>query len=200
METHLFEGSDRMNLRSRGDSAANAAGGRGTHPSYDAIGDRITSLLESAEDAADGIRKAAKQEAEDLRADAERYSVEMRRRVDAEAAEKRAEAGAEADRIVREAEERAVRIEQGAIEHRRNVVAEAKALQHLLDERRRWLQEMIGAFRDVTGRLEGVVEATAERDAEAPLRRQVADRHQVTERHEAANEGSLADAVKAAPR
>jgi cell division septum initiation protein DivIVA len=194
METHLFEGSDRMNFRSRGDGAANADGGRATHPSYDAIGDRITSLLESAEDAADGIRKAAKQEAEDLRADAERYSVEMRRRSDAEAAEKRAEAGAEADRIVREAEQRAVRIEQGAIEHRRNVVAEAKAVQHLLDERRRWLQEMIGAFRDVTGRLEAVVESTSEDVAEAPLRRQVTDRREVSD------EDSLAEAVEAAPR
>jgi hypothetical protein len=175
MEVHLFEGSDRMHLRSRGDDAPTAPDSKTTRASYDALGDRITSLLRAAEDAAEEIRQMAEQEVEDVRAQAELYSSEARRRADAAAAEKQAEAEAEADRVLRAAQERAERIAESAVEHRKKVVAETKALEELLDGRRRWLQEMIGAFRDVTGRLEGFVEGSSESDASAALTGQGVD-------------------------
>jgi F0F1-type ATP synthase membrane subunit b/b' len=169
MDVHLFEGSDRMHLRSRAHDAPTAPGSKATPESYDALGDRITSLLQAAEDAAEEIRQTAKQEAEDVRAQAERYSSEARGRADAAAAEKQAEAKAEADRVLRAAEERAERIEESAVEHREKVVAETEALQKLLDGRRLLVQEMIGAFRDMAGRLEVVVDGSSESDASAAL-------------------------------
>ena len=116
---------------------------KATRASLDALGERVTSLLRTAEDAAEEIRQTANQEAEEVRAQAERYSSETRRR---------------ADRVLRAAKERAERIEKSAVEHRRRVVAETKAM-----------QEMLGAFRDVPGRLEGVDEGSTESDASAAL-------------------------------
>jgi len=142
---------------------------KATRASLEALGDRVTSLLRAAEDAAEEIRQMAEQEAEEVRAQAAWYSSEVRRRADAFAAEKQAEAEAEADRVLRASHERAERIEESAVEHRKNVVAETEALQELLDGRRRWLQEMSGAFGDVPGRLEGVDEGSSESDASAAL-------------------------------
>jgi vacuolar-type H+-ATPase subunit E/Vma4 len=192
MEDHLFEGSDRMNFRPRDETAATTPETNSSRPSYESVGDRITSLLEAAEDAAEDIRKTAKQEAEDLRAEAERYSAEVRRRADTFAADKQAAAQADAERILREAEDRASRIEESAVEHRKNLVAEAHAVQELLEDRRRWLQEMIGAFRDVTGRLEGVVAGPESADAEPML-------HGDVDGHSRPSERSWAEAVETSP-
>jgi len=166
MEVHLLEGSNRMQRRSRDDNAP-TPDSNPVHASYNALGDRITSILQAAEDAAEEIRQTAKQETEDVRAQAEQYSVEARRRADAAAAEMQAEAEAEADRVLRAAEERAARIEESAAEHRNQLVAETEALQELLEDRRRWLQEMIGSLRDVTGRLEGVMGASESDSSDA---------------------------------
>jgi F0F1-type ATP synthase membrane subunit b/b' len=174
-EVNFFEGSDSMHLRSRDDDARTPPDSKATPSSYHALGDRITSLLQAAEDAAEEIRQTATQEAETVRAQAEQYSSEARRRADADAAEKQTEAKAEVDRILRAAEERAEQIEESAVEHREELVAETEALQKLLDGRRLWAQEVIGAFRDVAGRLEVVVEASSESDTSAALPGQAVD-------------------------
>jgi hypothetical protein len=159
MERHLYEGSNGMSLDARDEPTASQ--------SPDVLRSQIASLLEAAQDAADDIRKAARQEAEDVRVEAERYGEEVRRRADVAAAEKRAAVDSEIARIVQAAEGRARQIEDSALEHRKRVAAESQALEQLLDDRRRWLREMMDAFREVTNRLEGVTTALPAADEDA---------------------------------
>jgi len=161
-EHRLFEGSDDMGHDPRDQPVAEQRAGDMGHERYDTLGTEIASVLEAARNAADDIRREAEQEAEDIRSEAARYSDEVRRRADAAAAETRAGAEGEVARIVTAAEERARRIEASAIEDRQKLVKETQALQGLLDERRRWLGEMIGTFRDVTARLEDAVHSDDE--------------------------------------
>jgi hypothetical protein len=161
-EHRLFEGSDDMGQDPRDQPVADHRAGNMGRERYDTLGTEIASVLEAARNAADDIRREAEQEAEDIRSEAARYSDEVRRRADAAAAETRAGAEGEVARIVTAAEERARRIEASAIEDRQKLVKETQALQGLLDERRRWLGEMIGTFRDVTARLEDAVHSDDE--------------------------------------
>jgi hypothetical protein len=176
-EVHLSEGSNEMPEDPRGVPVAQASDQ--SRETYDALGDRIASVLAAAQDAADETTRAAKQEAADIRANADAYSEEVRQSAEAAAAERRADAEAEAARILTAAEERAKRIENSAIEHRRDLVAEAQSLQDLLDQRRLWLREMIGALRDATGRLESVTDNAD--DATGPISQDLADQERPVE-------------------
>jgi hypothetical protein len=156
-EDRLLEGSDDMGYDPRDQPVADQPAEHMGRERYDVLGTQIASVLEAAQNAAEDLLREARQEAEDIRNEAARYSDEVRRRADAASADARAGAESEVARIVIEGQERAKRMEASAIENRQNLVAETQALQELLDERRRWLGEMIGTFRDVTARLEGVV-------------------------------------------
>jgi F0F1-type ATP synthase membrane subunit b/b' len=148
-------------------------------PSYDALGDRIASVLAAAEDAAAQTTLAAAQEAAEIRAQADAYSDEVRRSAEAAGAETRAAAEAEAARILSAAEERAKRTDESAIEHRQNLTAEAQSLQDLIDERRDWLRQITGALRDAAGRLERITDH--DDDATDPISHALTDRRGRTE-------------------
>jgi hypothetical protein len=177
MAINPLEGSDDMPETPRDRPVADV-NGESTRPSYDALGDRIASVLAAAEDAAAQTTLAAAQEAAEIRAQADAYSDEVRRSAEAAAAETRAAAEAEAARILSAAEERAKRTDQSAIEHRQNLIAEAQSLQDLIDERRDWLRQITGALRDAVGRLENITEHD---DATDPISHALTDRRGRTE-------------------
>jgi hypothetical protein len=169
IETHLNGRSNAVRLHGRDEPAANG--------NPDAVRSEMALLLEAAQDAADEIRVSAKQEAEDIRVAAERYGEEVRRRADAAAADKRAAVDGDITRIIQAAEQRARQIEESAREHRKNLAAESQALEQLLADRRRWLREMMVAFRDVTNRLEDVTSALPPGEEDAPSSRDDAQGH-----------------------
>jgi hypothetical protein len=146
---------------------------------YVRLGEQVTAVLTTAEQAAAEIRESAnrdaehirgeakkqaaafKAQAEALRADADAYAEQKRRTADAQAEEARVALEKRATAIQAEAERKAKEIETEAI-RRRDVLRQSTAR---LEER---IAETLATFRGMTSDLEGLLPAARRREDGKP--------------------------------
>ena len=178
LQSYHVERSSEMEREQHGDPTGAARPEAAQRGGFGDVGERVSAILQSAQEAADDIRKQAEEQAErvrqtaerdaaassqaaerrleeqrreleQLRPEAERYGEEVRKAADAYAEEKRREAEQNAARVRKEAEEAARKIEEEAVGHRKALIDESEALQT-------WLDQAVTAFKEVTRRLETV--------------------------------------------
>jgi hypothetical protein len=153
-------------------------------PDYAQLGEEVTTILKSAQEAAAGMRRTAQAEVERIQTEAaataaattqeanrlleeaqahfdeqrvaaEQRAKEIRQSADAYAEEERKNAEVEARRIVGAGEQRAKELEAEARTRRDSLVAEAEAVQERF-------QQLVPEFRKLTSRLEGLLASEPE--------------------------------------
>jgi len=190
LQSYHVERSSEMDREQQGDPAVASPAETAQRPGFGEIGERVSAILQSAQDAADDIRRKAEEQAEHirqtaeqeaaakaetterrleekrheierLRPEAERYGEEVRKDADGYADEKRREAEEHAARVRGEAKDAARKIEEDAVRHRQALTDESQALQT-------WLDQAVTAFQEVTRRLEAVAGTRPQPTDEAP--------------------------------
>jgi hypothetical protein len=128
---------------------------------YDQLGEHVSTVLSSADEAAKRLQDSAKTEAERIRAEAEAYAEDTRASADAYAEERREAAEGEASAIVLGAETRARELREAAEEEALNIQSDAmRRRQGLFEESERAeerLRNLLDVFRAMTERLEDLV-------------------------------------------
>ena len=117
-------------------------------PSFESLGQEVSSVLRVAKETADEINRKARQEAEKERADANDKSKEIRRKAEQESAAERDKTTKAGGKIVREAELRAERLENATKNECRKLLDEAVAHHENLTRHERELRDRVAAVEE----------------------------------------------------
>ena len=178
----------------RADFREGGSGGERELTSPAQIGEHVTAVISSAEQAAEQMRREAAaeaeriraevrdeakgliaeatREAERMRADAGTYSREAREDADAYAGEKRSEAEAYSSRFRAEAEENARELREAAKQEAKRIEKEARRRREVLTSEAERFEERLhslhAVFRGITTQLEALLPPEPEKDGEEP--------------------------------
>jgi len=137
---------------------------------YQQVGEHVTAVLSSAQQAADRLRVSATEEAERIRDEGEDYAAKTRAAADAYVDEGPATAETEAGEIISEAEQRAHALREAAqkeaVEAQRDAVERRKSLVEEAERSEERLRNLLDVFRAITQRLETLVGEDAHREAD----------------------------------
>jgi hypothetical protein len=149
---------------------------RGDPAVYDQLGEHVSTVLSSADEAAKRLQQSATEQAERIRAEAETYAQETRAAADVYGEERRESAQTEASAMVSDAENQAREVREAAELEAADIQRDAvRRRESLLEESERAeerLRNLLQVFRTMTERLEGLVGGDA---AQPPLASEVAD-------------------------
>jgi vacuolar-type H+-ATPase subunit E/Vma4 len=144
-----------------GDSAS---GSPNDPAAYEQLGEHVSTVLSSADEAAKRLQAAATKEAERIRGEAEDYARKTRAAADAYAEQRRENAETEASAITADAEKRAREArnaaEEQATDIQRDALRRREALLRESEHSEERLQNLLKVFRAMTERLENLVSAT----------------------------------------
>lgn len=143
---------------------------------YERLGEHVSTVLSSADEAAKRLHASATKEAERIRGEAEDYARKTRAAADAYAEQRRENAETEASAITADAEKRAREARNAAEEQAADIQHDAirrrEALLRESEHSEERLQNLLKVFRAMTERLENLVSATdapPPGQAEAPV-------------------------------
>ena len=130
---------------------------------YEQLGEHVSTVLSSADEAAKRLQASATKEAERIRAEAEEYARKTRAAADAFAEQRREDAETQASAITADAEKRARDVRKAAEEQatdvQRDAVRRREALLQESERSEERLRDLLKVFRTMTERLENLVSA-----------------------------------------
>jgi hypothetical protein len=133
---------------------------------YEHLGEHVSTVLSSADEAAKRLQASATKEAERIRGDAEDYARKTRAAADAYAEQRREGAETEASAITADAEKRARKVrkaaEEQAMDIQRDAVRRREALLQESERSEERLRNLLKVFRAMTERLENLVSTSGE--------------------------------------
>jgi hypothetical protein len=131
---------------------------------YERLGEHVSTVLSSADEAAKRLQASATKEAERIRGEAAEYAQKTRAASDAYAEQRRESAETEASAITADAEKRARDVRNAADEQaadiQRDAIRRREALLQESERSEERLQNLLKVFRAITERLENLVSAT----------------------------------------
>ena len=137
---------------------------------YEQLGEHVSTVLSSADEAAKRLQATAKKEAERIRGEAEDYGRKTRAAADAYAEERRASAETQASAITADAEKRARELRSAAEEQataiQRDGIRRREALFQETERSEERLRNLLTVFRAMTERLENLVTTGGSRGTE----------------------------------
>jgi hypothetical protein len=168
------EKSDRSRPR-RSESVAKAAQPPSARPddpaAYEHLGEHVSSVLSSADEAAKRLQASAAKQADRIRGEAEEYARKTRAAADAYAEERREGAETEAFAITADADKRAREVrtsaEEQATDIQRDAVRRREALLRESERSEERLRNLLKVFRAMTERLESLVSTPGEASSTA---------------------------------
>ena len=138
---------------------------------YERLGEHVTTVLSSADEAAKRLHASATKQAERIRAEAEDYARKTRAAADAYAEQRREGAETQASAITADAEKRAREVrnaaEEQATDIQRDAVRRREALLQESERSEERLRNLLKVFRAMTERLETLVSTPGEASATA---------------------------------
>jgi hypothetical protein len=141
-----------------------ASGAPNEPAAYEQLGEHVSTVLSSADEAAKRLQASATKEAERTRGEAEEYAQKTRAAADAYAEQRRESAETEASAITADAEKRARDVRTAADEQaadiQRDAIRRREALLQESERSEERLQDLLKVFRTMTERLENLVSAT----------------------------------------
>jgi hypothetical protein len=142
--------------------AAQPAAGASNDPAvYEHLGEHVTTVLSSADEAAKRLQASATRQAERIRGEAEEYARKTRAAADAYAEQRREGAETQASAITADAEKRAREVrtaaEEQATDIQRDAVRRREALLQESERSEERLRNLLKVFRAMTERLENLV-------------------------------------------
>ena len=147
-------------------AAQPAAGAPNDPAAYEHLGEHVTTVLSSADEAAKRLHASATKEAERIRAEAEDYARKTRAAADAYAEQRREGAETQASAITADAEKRAREVRKAAEEQatdiQRDAVRRREALLQESERSEERLRNLLKVFRAMTERLENLVSTPGE--------------------------------------
>jgi vacuolar-type H+-ATPase subunit H len=172
--THLREEKGGQDRSPRPEPVARAEQPAAAGPdpaAYEHLGEHVTTVLSSADEAAKRLQASATQEAERIRAEAEDYARKARAAADAYAEQRREGAETEASAITADAEKRAREMrtaaEEQATDIQRDAVRRREALLQESERSEERLRNLLKVFRVMTERLENLVSTPGEASSRA---------------------------------
>ena len=168
--SHSREGKGGREGSARPESIARAAqppaGAPNDPAAYEHLGEHVTTVLSSADEAAKRLHASATKEAERIRAEAEDYARKTRAAADAYAEQRREGAETQASAITADAEKRAREVrnaaEEQATDIQRDAVRRREALLQESERSEERLRNLLKVFRAMTERLENLVSTPGE--------------------------------------
>jgi vacuolar-type H+-ATPase subunit E/Vma4 len=143
---------------------------------YERLGEHVSTVLSSADEAAKRLQASATKEAERIRGEAEDYARKTRAAADSYAEQRRENAETEASAITADAEKRAREArnaaEEQATDIQRDAIRRRESLLRESEHSEERLQNLLKVFRAMTERLENLVSASdapSTEKAEAPV-------------------------------
>lgn len=128
---------------------------------YEQLGEHVSTVLSSADEAAKRLQASATKEAERIRGEAEDYARKTRAAADAYAEERRESAETQASAITADAEKRAREVRNAADEQatdiQRDAIRRREALLQESERSEERLRNLLKVFRAMTERLENLV-------------------------------------------
>jgi hypothetical protein len=138
---------------------------------YEHLGEHVTTVLSSADEAAKRLQASATKQAERIRGEAEDYARKTRAAADAYADQRREGAETQASAITADAEKRAREVrnaaEEQATDIQRDAVRRREALLQESERSEERLRNLLKVFRAMTERLENLVSTPGEGSAKA---------------------------------
>jgi hypothetical protein len=138
---------------------------------YEHLGEHVTTVLSSADEAAKRLQASATKQAERIRGEAEDYARKTRAAADAYAEQRREGAETQASAITADAEKRAREVrnaaEEQATDIQRDAVRRREALLQESERSEERLRNLLKVFRAMTERLENLVSTPGEASAPA---------------------------------
>jgi vacuolar-type H+-ATPase subunit E/Vma4 len=136
---------------------------------YEHLGEHVTTVLSSADEAAKRLQASATREAERIRGEAEDYARKTRAAADAYAEQRREGAETQASAITADAEKRAREVRTAAEEQATDIQRDAVRRREALLQESEWSEErlrnLLKVFRAMTERLENLVSTPGEASA-----------------------------------
>jgi cell division septum initiation protein DivIVA len=136
---------------------------------YEQLGEHVTTVLSSADEAAKRLQASATNQAERIRGEAEDYARKTRAAADAYAEQRREGAETQASAITADAEKRAREVrnaaEEQATDMQRDAVRRREALLQESERSEERLRNLLKVFRAMTERLENLVSTSGEGSA-----------------------------------
>jgi hypothetical protein len=133
---------------------------------YEHLGEHVTTVLSSADEAAKRLQASATKQAERIRGEAEDYARKTRAAADAYAEQRREGAETQASAITADAEKRAREVrnaaEEQATDMQRDAVRRREALLQESERSEERLRNLLKVFRAMTERLENLVSTQGE--------------------------------------
>jgi hypothetical protein len=138
---------------------------------YEHLGEHVTTVLSSADEAAKRLQASATKQAERIRGEAEDYARKTRAAADAYAEQRREGAETQASAITADAEKRAREVrnaaEEQATDMQRDAVRRREALLQESERSEERLRNLLKVFRAMTERLENLVSTPDQASATA---------------------------------
>lgn len=139
---------------------------------YEHLGEHVSTVLSSADEAAKRLQASATREAERIRGEAEDYARKTRAAADAYAEQRRESAETQASAITADAEKRAREVrnaaEEKATDIQRDAIRRREALLQESERSEERLRNLLKVFRAMTERLENLVTTDEAFGTEAP--------------------------------
>jgi vacuolar-type H+-ATPase subunit E/Vma4 len=133
---------------------------------YEHLGEHVTTVLSSADEAAKRLQASATRQADRIRGEAEDYARKTRASADAYAEQRREGAETQASAITADAEKRAREVrtaaEEQATDIQRDAIRRREALLQESERSEERLRNLLKVFRAMTERLENLVSTPAE--------------------------------------
>jgi hypothetical protein len=133
---------------------------------YEQLGEHVTTVLSSADEAAKRLQASATKQAERIRGEAEDYARKTRAAADAYAEQRREGAETQASAITADAEKRAREVrnaaEEQATDVQRDAIRRREALLQESERSEERLRNLLKVFRAMTERLENLVSTSGE--------------------------------------
>jgi hypothetical protein len=160
-------GQDRSPDRETVQQDAQPAPGAPNDPAvYEHLGEHVSTVLSSADEAAKRLQASATKQAERIRGEAEDYARKTRAAADAYAEQRREGAETQASAITADAEKRAREVrnaaEEQAMDIQRDAVRRREALLQESERSEERLRNLLKVFRAMTERLENLVSTSGE--------------------------------------
>jgi hypothetical protein len=152
-------------------AAQPAAAGPNDPAAYEHLGEHVTTVLSSADEAAKRLQASATKQADRIRGEAEDYARKTRAAADAYAEHRREGAETQASAITADAEKRAREVrtaaEEQATDIQRDAVRRREALLQESERSEERLRNLLKVFRAMTERLENLVSTPGEASSRA---------------------------------
>jgi vacuolar-type H+-ATPase subunit E/Vma4 len=152
-------------------AAQPAAAGPNDPAAYEHLGEHVTTVLSSADEAAKRLQASATKQADRIRGEAEDYARKTRAAADAYAEQRREGAETQASAITADAEKRAREVrtaaEEQATDIQRDAVRRREALLQESERSEERLRNLLKVFRAMTERLENLVSTPSEASSTA---------------------------------